>query len=181
MIRELTHDDIANAFAISQSRRKRSSSNTFTLEEIEKLVLANNCLGYFEDDRLVTWVSYRFGELHGEKIWCILNMFTSKFTNRFSFDGPDFGPIIKTLFEKAEAWQVYSYIYVVAEKVEKVYYEKWKSKGRYDTFDLARIPANTVPPENWMTRLIGGTLPYDCVIKKRTLKLEHRNDHDTAV
>ena len=185
MIRTLVASDVDEALSIAQIKKKKHRNATFSRDDIEQLLLSDRteCLGYFEDNKLITWIAYRFGELHGENIWCIVNMFTSKFASRFSFDGPDFGPIIKTIFEKAEARNVYTYIYVIPQKVEKVYYEKWKTnphlppKNRYETFDLAIIKANTIPSEKWMERLIGGTLPYDCVIKKRSLKMEFRNEH----
>lgn len=184
MIRTLVASDVDIALEIAQIKNKRNRNVTFTREDIEQLILSDRteCLGYFEGETLVTWVAYRFGELHGEKIWCIVNMFTSRFSTQFSFDGPDFGPIIKTIFEKAESRNVFSYIYVIPQKVEKVYYEKWKTnphlppKNRYETSDLAIIRANVVPPEKWMERLLGGTLPYDCIIKKRSLKTEFRNE-----
>lgn len=180
MIRLLDINDLPEAIKIASLKPIRGEDTPVDIELLSNSFrnLNTRTLGYFEDGNLITWVMVKFGTLHEEKIWCIVNIFTRNFSNYFTFNGPDIGPIIEKFFAIAEEEGYYSYIYSVPKKLERVYYKKWKSKnGRYDTLDLLFIPANTEPSQNWATRLNGGIRAYDCVIKKRTLKNEYRKEN----
>lgn len=182
MIRQLVNNDYAEFLALT--RCKHASRDGVYIDDSTVYRLLSNdgnvTMGYFDSSTLVTAVSVRFGELHGEKTWVIAHMFTNRFSNVFSFSRPDFGLIIKSFFEIAEEQKFYNYIYAIPAKLSSVYYRQWKSNpylppaGRYDISKILEISANTLPEDNWAARLIGGTKPYDVVINSRKLKQEYR-------
>lgn len=182
MIRYLNLNDFDEVRRIARLKPIRDEVEYIDDSEILKLLDTPRTfvLGYFENNSLVTCVAYRFGTLHDEKIWCIIHMFTANFNNHFTFNGPDFGPIIAKIFIEAEQQGYYAYLYTIPKRLESVYYKKWKvnkylpPSGRYDTIDLKTIPANTEPDEPWLRRLNGGIRAYDVVVKKRILKQEYR-------
>lgn len=184
MIRELTIDDIQQFIEISKIKLAESEQSS---EEMLRYFLTNDknkVFGYFENELLITGVVVRFGELHGEKTWSIVHMFTRNLRHLFSFS-EDFGQIIAGAFKIAEENGFYRYVYVVNKKHENAYYRMWKTNkylppsNRYEIYDLAVVPANTTAPEIWMDRLMGGQKNYDVVIKKRELKNEFRNSIDS--
>lgn len=185
MIRFLNMLDFEDVRRIARLKPIRDEDVYIADSELLKLfdTPRTHVLGYFKNEVLISWVAYRFGKLHDENIWCIIHMFTSNFNNHFTFNGPDFGPIIAYIFREAEKNGYYSYLYTIPKRLEDVYYKKWKSNkylppsGRYEIEDLKLIPANTEPEESWLKRLNGGIRAYDVVVKKRTLKEEFRNDN----
>jgi len=180
MIRKLVESDIEDAFKIAILKPIRKESDYLSLDSIISFILdeKNLSLGYFEGNELITWAAVRFGQLHGEKIWCIIYLFTKRFSDHFSFKTDDFGLIMDEYFRIAEENEYYSYVYSVPKKSQRSYYRKWKSvEGRYLAEDLEDVPAGTLPSEEWMRRLNGGIRAYDSVIKKRTLKHEYRKPY----
>lgn len=185
MIRELTTEDLTQVVEVSKVRIPEDEQispqtlNYFLMQDQFKI------FGFFEDDLLITVVIIKFGELHGEKTWTVIHMFTRRLRGIFSF-GDDFGQIIAKVFEIAEEKGFYNYVYMVNKKHENAYYRMWKTNkflppsNRYTISNLAEIPAGTIAPENWMVRLMGGPKNYDCVIKMRKLKEEFRNDSINA-
>ena len=139
--------------------------------------------GLFEDDKLISWIAFKFGELHGEPIWAILNIYSSV-SGVFSFNRSDIKPLIRKAFTMAEGAGYFTYIYTISKRLESVYERRWKKNdwikvGRYELHTIAEVKANSEAPEAWMSRLIGGVKPHDVVIKKRILKPEFRNDLHT--
>jgi hypothetical protein len=166
------------------ARLKNKTSGTTAISDIDLNRLLNlyrNTLyGYFEGEELITWACIRFGDLHGEKTWTVMGIFTKNFSEHFSFNREDFGLIMKTVFEKAEAEGYYSYVYSIATRLEKVYDRKWSTNkflppsNRYTREKLIEIPANTKAPEDWQSRLVGGIKPDNVSILRRSLKPEFR-------
>lgn len=182
MIRCLSVTDYSKFLTLTRCKQSKRETSLIDEAAVERLLTrpGNVVIGYFENDDLITAVAVRFGELHGENIWAIAHMFTSRPSNVFSFSRPDFGEIIKTFFEMAESQRVYSYIYAIPANLSSVYYKKWKTNpylpptGRYNVSVILTIPAHTVPQEKWAAGLIGGSKPYDIVVNSRSLKPEFR-------
>jgi len=180
MIRRLTIDDIEQAYNVAITKPIRGETNfvhkdriIYTLAHPEYVNL-----GYFEGDELISWSAVKFVNVDLEKVWYIIFFFTKRLSDHFSFRNNDFGPMMDEYFKIAEANEYYTYVYSVPLKSHHAYYRKWKSKeGRYDTFDVAIVPAGTEAPSEWMRKLNGGIRPYDIVMKKRVLKDEFRKNN----
>lgn len=186
MLRLLTADDIPAATSISRLKASNSGTQASSIEQIAKtletiheLESKFKIVGYFVDDTLVSWMAFKFGELHGEKVWVILHLFTRVFSQVFSWRHPELGLLVKWAFETAEKEKYYTYLYSVSTRLERVYERKWESNpwlpptGRYTKEYLIRIPANT-KADNWMNRLADLPKPDAITILKRTLKEEFR-------
>lgn len=135
--------------------------------------------GVFDGEQLISWIAFRFGELHGEQVWAILGIYSRVTENFFTFNRPDIKLLIRKAFSTAEDNGVYIYVYSIAKRLEKVYETRWKKNdwitpGRYELFTIAVIPANVPASENWQLRLMGGVKPDDVVIKKRILREKFR-------
>ena len=134
-------------------------------------------IGYFDDDKLISWISIGFHEskMRG-KFWIISNFFSSVYTSYFNFNRPEFGMLFKAAFEVAEGRGYYQYFYSIAERLERVYERQWKKnsyaiQGKYDLTTLAVVPANTKPEFELYWRLMGQELkPDNIAIKARKLK-----------
>ena len=134
-------------------------------------------IGYFDDDKLISWISIGFHEskMRG-KFWIISNFFSSVYTSYFNFNRPEFGMLFKAAFEVAEGRGYYQYFYSIAKRLERVYERQWKKnsyavQGKYDLTTLAVVPANTKPEFELYWRLMGQELkPDNIVIKSRKLK-----------
>jgi hypothetical protein len=137
----------------------------------------NAIIGYFEDDKLISWIHIGFHEskMRG-KFWVISNFFSSVYTSYFSFNRPEFGMLFKAAFGIAESRGYFQYFYCIAERLERVYERQWKKntyaiQGKYDLTTLAVVPANTKPEFELYWRLMGQELkPDNIVIKSRKLK-----------
>jgi hypothetical protein len=164
----LSHTKIRGTKPLSPEQYYKTQQDSF--DKISKL-------GYFEDDKLVSWVSIGFYEskLRG-KFWAITGLFTTVFEERFSFSRPEFGLLFKRAFEIAEEKGYFQYFYSIAERVERVYERQWKKNpwgfnNRYDLITLDIVPANTKPEYDLYWRLMGKELkPDNIVIKARILK-----------
>ena len=134
-------------------------------------------IGYFEDDKLISWVTIGFykSKMRG-KFWVISNFFSSVYTSYFNFNRPEFGMLFKAAFDIAEGRGYYQYFYSIAERLERVYERQWKKnsyaiQGKYDLTTLAVVPANTKPEFELYWRLMGQELkPDNIAIKARKLK-----------
>jgi len=134
-------------------------------------------IGYFEDSKLVSWITIGFYEskMRG-KFWVISNFFSSVYTSYFNFNRPEFGVLFKAAFEVAEGRGYHQYFYSIAERLERVYERQWKKnsyaiQGKYELTTLAVVPANTKPEFELYWRLMGQELkPDNIVIKSRKLK-----------
>ena len=134
-------------------------------------------IGYFEDDKLISWVSIGFYEskMRG-KFWVITDLFTTMFGERFSFSRPEIGLLFKQAFEIAEEKGYFQYFYCIAERLERVYERQWKKNpwgfnGKYELITLDIVPANTQPEYELYWRLMGKELkPDNIAIKARKLK-----------
>jgi hypothetical protein len=151
-----------------------SPNQYLTIQETSDKLLK---IGYFEDNRLVSWVSIGFYEskMRG-KFWVIAGLFTTVFEERFSFSRPEFGLLFKRAFEIAEERGYFQYFYCISERLERVYERQWKKNpwgfnGRYDIITLDVVPANTKPEYELYWGLMGKELkPDNIVIKARKLK-----------
>ena len=172
------YDDECNRIVLSHKKiggTKPVSPNQYlTIQETSDRLLK---IGYFEDNRLVSWVSIGFYEskMRG-KFWIIAGLFTTVFEERFSFSRPEFGLLFKRAFEIAEERGYFQYFYCISERLERVYERQWKKNpwgfnGRYDLITLDIVPANTKPEYDLYWGLMGKELkPDNIVIKARKLK-----------
>jgi hypothetical protein len=165
---------------IALSNKKIGGTRAVSAERYRQLLTESDKMiriGYFENDKLVSWVSIGFYEskMRG-KFWVITGLFTTVFKERFSFNRPEFGLLFKRAFEIAEEKEYFQYFYCVAERLERVYERQWKKNpwgfnGRYDLVTLDVVPANTKPEFELYWRLMGQELkPDNIVIKARKLK-----------
>jgi hypothetical protein len=164
------------------SRNKISGTKPISAEryvELREEAKFNNSvvIGYFEDDKLISWIEIGFHEskMRG-KFWVISNFFSSVYTSYFSFNRPEFGMLFKAAFDIAEGRGYYQYFYSIAERLERVYERQWKKnsyaiQGKYELTTLAVVPANTKPEFELYWRLMGRELkPDNIAIKSRKLK-----------
>ena len=170
------------------SRKKISGTTPMSIERYENLrkeSKSNNSvvIGYFEDDKLISWITIGFYEnkMRG-KFWVISSFFSSVYTSYFNFNRPEFGILFKEAFELAEGRGYYQYFYSIAERLERVYERQWRKnsyaiQGKYDLTTLAVVPANTKPEFELYWRLMGQELkPDNIVIKSRKLKSHFLTD-----
>jgi hypothetical protein len=164
------------------SRKKISGTTPMSIEQYQILreqSKSNDAvtIGYFEDSKLVSWITIGFYEskMRG-KFWVISNFFSSVYTSYFNFNRPEFGVLFKAAFEVAEGRGYHQYFYSIAERLERVYERQWKKnsyavQGKYELTTLAVVPANTKPEFELYWRLMGQELkPDNIVIKSRKLK-----------
>jgi hypothetical protein len=164
------------------SRKKISGTTPISLERYQALreeAKSNNAatIGYFEDGKLISWITIGFYEskMRG-KFWVISSFFSSVYTSYFSFNKPEFGMLFKAAFDLAENRGYYQYFYSISQRLERVYERQWKKnsyaiQGKYDLTTLAVVPANTKPEFELYWRLMGQELkPDNIVIKSRKLK-----------
>jgi hypothetical protein len=182
--------EITNSFeyekeceAIVLSRKKISGTKPVSAErylELREEAKTNDssvAIGYFEDGKLISWLSIGFHEskMRG-KFWVISTFFSSTYTSYFSFNRPEFGLLFKAAFDIAEGRGYYQYFYSISKRLERVYERQWKKnsyaiQGKYELTTLAVVPANTKPEFELYWRLMGQELkPDDIVIKSRKLK-----------
>ena len=164
------------------SRKKISGTSPISPERYQALreeSKSNDAvvIGYFEDGKLISWITIGFYEskMRG-KFWVISNFFSSVYTSYFNFNRPEFGMLFKAAFEVAEGRGHYQYFYSIVERLERVYERQWRKnsyaiQGKYDLTTLAVVPANTKPEFELYWRLMGQELkPDNIVIKSRKLK-----------
>lgn len=165
------------------SRKRISGTAPISLERYQALreetKLNNNTatIGYFEDDKLISWISIGFYEskMRG-KFWAITSFFSAVYTSYFSFDRPEFGMLFKKAFEIAEGRGYDQYFYCISQRLERVYERQWRKnpyavQGKYELTTLDVVPANTKPEFELYWRLMGQELkPDNMVIKSRKLK-----------
>ena len=172
----LSRKKISGTKPISDERyiqhREEAKSNNSSVE-----------IGYFEDGKLISWLSIGFHEskMRG-KFWVISNFFSSVYTSYFSFNRPEFGILFKEAFAIAEGRGYYQYFYSISQRLERVYERQWKKnsyaiQGKYELTTLDVVPANTKPEFELYWKLMGQELkPDNIVIKSRKLKIY--NPHD---
>jgi hypothetical protein len=179
-IRDLDSGHADECLGIALSNKKISGIRAMSREHYESVLVESpnmNHLGYFEDDKLISWVSIGFYEskMRG-KFWVITGLFTTVFGERFSFSRPEIGLLFKRAFEIAEGKGYFQYFYCIAERLERVYERQWKKNpwgfnGRYDLITLDIVPANTQPEYELYWRLMGKEVkPDNVAIKARKLK-----------
>jgi hypothetical protein len=164
------------------SRKKISGTTPISVERYQvhrEEAKSNNSvvIGYFEDGKLLSWITIGFYEskMRG-KFWVISNFFSSVYSSYFSFSRPEFGMLFKRAFEIAEGRGYYQYFYSISERLERVYERQWRKnpyaiQGKYELTTLAVVPANTKPEFELYWRLMGQELkPDNIVIKSRKLK-----------
>ena len=182
--------EITNSFeyekeceAIVLSRKKISGTKPVSAErylELREEAKTNDSsvvIGYFEDSKLISWLSIGFHEskMRG-KFWVISTFFSSVYTSYFNFNRPEFGLLFKAAFDIAEGRGYYQYFYSISHRLERVYERQWKKnsyaiQGKYELTTLAVVPANTKPEFELYWRLMGQELKPDAiVIKSRKLK-----------
>lgn len=182
--------EITNSFeyekeceAIVLSRKKISGTKPVSAErylELREEAKTNDssvAIGYFEDGKLISWLSIGFHEskMRG-KFWVISTFFSSVYTSYFNFNRPEFGLLFKAAFDIAEGRGYYQYFYSISQRLERVYERQWKKnsyaiQGKYELTTLAVVPANTKPEFELYWRLMGQELKPDAiVIKSRKLK-----------
>ena len=189
-VREITgnheYEEICKQIVLS--RKKIGGTTPISPERynlLKKETQNNDCaiIGYFEDDKLISWLTIGFYEskMRG-KFWVISNFFSSVYTSYFNFNRPEFGMLFKEAFEVAEGRGYYQYFYSIAERLERVYERQWKKnsyaiQGKYELTTLAVVPANTKPEFELYWRLMGQELkPDNIVIKSRKLKVHNLPD-----
>ena len=173
--------------AIERSRKKISGTKPISTEryiELKEEIKSNNStviIGYFEDSKLISWLSIGFHEskMRG-KFWVISSFFSSVYTTYFDFNRPEFGMLFKEAFDIAEGRGYYQYFYSISERLERVYERQWKKntyaiQGKYELTTLDVVSANTKPEFELYWRLMGKeTKPDNIIIKKRVLRQEFR-------
>jgi hypothetical protein len=138
-------------------------------------------LGCVENDIVISWIAIAFIENKARgRFWIITTLYTTKFTNYFSFNNEEIGLLIKNAFALAESKKYYEYYYSVGERISLVYEtqiqkNKYIPISRYDYINLDNIPANTQPTVDLYWKLMGEELkPDNIIIKKRVLRQEFR-------
>jgi hypothetical protein len=183
-VREITgqHEYEEVCKQIVLSRKRIGGTTPISLERytaLKKETENNNSvvIGYFEDDKLISWITIGFYESNMRgKFWVISNFFSSAYTSYFSFDKPEFGLLFKRAFEIAESRGYNQYFYSISERLERVYERQWRKnpyaiQGKYELTTLAVVPANTKPEFELYWRLMGQELkPDNIVIKSRKFK-----------
>jgi hypothetical protein len=187
-VREITNNSeyVKECEDIVLSRKKISGTKPISTErylEHKNEAKSNDyvIIGYFEDDKLISWITIGFYEskMRG-KFWVISNFFSTVNTSYFNFNRPEFGMLFKEAFEIAEGRGYYQYFYSIAERLERVYERQWKKnsyaiQGKYDLTTIDIVPANTKPEFELYWRLMGQELkPDNIAIKKRVLRHEFR-------
>jgi hypothetical protein len=189
-VKILTDQDYRDALKIASLKSNTTGRSAVSLEtlnnKLSRYFIKENeddCLaiGCFDRDELISWIAIIFVENKSKgRYWAITSLYTTKFTNFFSFNNPEIGLLIKHSFEIAESRKYYQYYYSIAEKVAKVYETQIQKTtyipiGRYDYLEVERIPPNTQPESPLYWLLIGGTLkPDTMIIKKRVLREKYR-------
>jgi hypothetical protein len=173
--------------AVVLSRKKISGTKPISTErylELKEEAKSNSTavvIGYFENNKLISWLSIGFHEskMRG-KFWVISSFFSSVYTSYFDFNRPEFGMLFKEAFNIAEGRDYYQYFYSISERLERVYERQWKKnsyaiQGKYELTTLDVVPANTKPEFELYWRLMGKeTKPDNIIIKKRVLRQEFR-------
>ena len=145
-------------------------------------------LGYFDEDKLISWVSLRFIYTLKNRFvntWNITGMFSSKFDNMFSFNRPEIGLLIKTAFEIAEHRHCWKYYYTISTSHQYLYDRLWKKNNYLPTGRYTTEIERTVNPLDFHIKRyyadIIGTRNYDeeFVIKRRILNPEFRIKYDS--
>ena len=186
----LTINNFDPAMKIAQLKSKNGGTTNLSLIDLEsrlsKYFYTKNldhcvAIGCFDGNELISWVAIGFAETKAKgRYWAITSLYTTKFTNFFSFNNPEIGLLIKHAFEIAESRKYYQYYYSIAERVSKVYETQIQKTtyipiGRYDYIEIERIPPNTQPESSLYWLLIGAVLkPDTMIIKKRVLREEYR-------
>lgn len=189
-VKILTDQDYGRALEIASLKSKAAGTSAVLLEDLEyklsRYFIKENiddCLaiGCFDNSELISWIAIGFVENKSKgRYWAITSLYTTKFTNFFSFNNPEIGLLIKEAFSIAESKKYYQYYYAIAERVSKVYEtqiqkNKFIPIGRYDYIEIERIPPNTQPESSLYWNLIGGEVkPDTMIIKKRILKETYR-------
>lgn len=186
MLRLLTKTDYQAAVHITflKDTHSGTSVSVEAVMHLMDMLMSNEpktrFIGYFENDTLVSWMAVRFGTLDGEKVWVILNMFTSRFRNYFSWAHPELGQLVAWAFDTAEKEGYYDYLYSVATRLERVYERQWRKnpwlppRDRYIKEVIARIPAGTKHHLDWVNRMAYLPKPDDISILQRRLKRMYR-------
>lgn len=154
------------------------------IELCQKYFVENDnyyALGCIEDGNIISWIGIVLMENKARgKFWVITSLYTTIFTEYFSFNQQEIGLLIKEAFHVAESKKYYEYYYSVSERVATVYESQYRKNkyiqtGRYDCIQLDIIPANTQPSVDLYWKLIGKELkPHNIIIKKRVLRAEFR-------
>ena len=179
--------------AIAMTSLKERVGGTTPTENLDKryyyyfttspLALA---LGYYEDNKMISWATLRFGQQDDMNIWTITSLWTNCFNNILSFDNPELGYLMKGCFEIAERRKYWDYFYTISTKLERVYQRQWAKNpwvdtGRYDLITYAQVPANTVPEPRFVYRLLGEqTKPVDMTVKHRILRPQFRQEYTSV-
>jgi hypothetical protein len=185
MLRLLNPNDVPDARTIAYLKTTHSGTSVSVeavdtlLKMLEQWDKKTKFIGYFEGETLISWMAVRFGTLGEEKVWVILNLFTSRFHNYFSWAHPELGKLVAWAFQEAEDNGYFAYLYSVATRLERVYEMQWRKnpwlppQGRYEKEVVARVPANTEHELAWLNRLAHLPKPDDISVLKRTLKKEY--------
>jgi hypothetical protein len=175
-------------FEISKLRPRVAGTTPASLEvflEKNKKYFDENddyhILGCIEDSRVISWIAVAFIENKARgRFWIIPSLYTTKFTNYFTFNNEEIGLLIKAAFQLAESKKYYEYYYSVSQRIATVYEKqiqknKYIPIGRYDYIELDRVPADSQPTTELYWKLMGEeTKPDDIIIKKRVLRESFR-------
>mgnify|MGYP000293692471 CR=1 FL=1 len=196
MIKILSSHDYAVAMEILDLKEKAGGMqkpNNITLHSIFLKYFVGDsdqciALGYFEEDKLISWVTLRFIYSLKNKFvntWNITGMFSSKFDNMFSFNRPEIGLLIKTAFEIAEHRHCWKYYYTISTSHQYLYDRLWKKNNYLPTGRYTTVIEQTVDPLDFHIKRyyadIIGTRDYndEFVIKRRMLNPEFRIKYDS--
>lgn len=135
-------------------------------------------IGYFEDNKLISWINVSFQNTSNiGKFWVITGFFIVEQGNYFSFKRPEFGSLLQKAFDLAESNGYFQYFYCVSDRISKVYERQWSKynplnyHGRYDLTTQEIVPPNTKPNSELAWRLMGCELKPDSIhLKSRILK-----------
>lgn len=186
-VRELLTTEREEAEKMARLRDRHSGTDPISdeglaiiLDSIGDPSSPRKIFGYFEDEKLISFIAVRYLTLGGEKCWLIVGLFTNDFHNHFSFTRPHVGMLLAETFKYAERNGYYTYVYSIVNRLARVYEKQWAKQdwipmtGRYELITMCVVPPNTDAPTDWQTRMMGGPKPDEVVFKKRVLKMEFR-------
>lgn len=130
-------------------------------------------LGYFEDNKLVSWmaIGFFYHTTVGD-FWFMTIFITSKKRNYFRFSNVDIKSLFKKAYEIAESKGYTQYFYMISERVERVYEKQWYKDNpkRYELITIAKIPPFTRPAKNLYWKMMNQQVkPHTTYIKMRKL------------
>lgn len=180
MIQQLTLDHYSYCMTMIGIKSKCSGTigpdPNIQKERMQKYFENNDtfyAFGIIEHDLVTSWMTIFFSK-SDKKFWGITSFYTNHFSKFFVFDYN--GPLIRHVIDFAEQKNYWQFLYVVSERINRVYTVQWKKNHlhqseNYYIHDKDVILANTRPDNDLYWRLLGEeTKPHNMIIKHRVHK-----------